>query len=152
MNQCLIFCRTNLDCDNMEKFLTACGGGRWHNVYAVNGPWLLFCGRICGLLSKCMSFLYKDGCIRNMCTDCIDQAWRLGMALANTSHTPACTRPRASQVASFNPDARVAKRIRTPALSSCVSSCTQQQPQCTAIDSTPDHQPGGHATNARAPR
>lgn len=28
MNQCLIFMRTNLDCDNMEKFLTACGGGR----------------------------------------------------------------------------------------------------------------------------
>ena len=28
MNQCLIFCRTNLDCDNLEKFLTAVGGGK----------------------------------------------------------------------------------------------------------------------------
>ena len=28
MDQCLIFCRTRLDCDNLEKFLTAIGGGR----------------------------------------------------------------------------------------------------------------------------
>lgn len=27
MNQCMIFCRTNLDCDNLEKYLTAIGGG-----------------------------------------------------------------------------------------------------------------------------
>ena len=25
---CLIFCRTNLDCDNLEKFLNAKGGGK----------------------------------------------------------------------------------------------------------------------------
>jgi len=28
MDQCLIFCRTRLDCDNLEKFLTAIGGGK----------------------------------------------------------------------------------------------------------------------------
>jgi ATP-dependent RNA helicase DDX1 len=28
MSQCLIFCRTNLDCDNLEKFLIARGGGK----------------------------------------------------------------------------------------------------------------------------
>lgn len=27
MTQCIIFCRTNLDCDNLEKFLIAEGGG-----------------------------------------------------------------------------------------------------------------------------
>ena len=27
MDQCLIFCRTNFDCDNLEAFLNACGGG-----------------------------------------------------------------------------------------------------------------------------
>jgi ATP-dependent RNA helicase DDX1 len=30
MTQCLIFCRTNVDCDNLEAFLTAIGGGtKW---------------------------------------------------------------------------------------------------------------------------
>ncbi len=32
MEQCLIFCRTNFDCDNLEKFLSSLGGGhggRW---------------------------------------------------------------------------------------------------------------------------
>lgn len=32
MEQCLIFCRTNFDCDNLEKFLNSLGGGhggRW---------------------------------------------------------------------------------------------------------------------------
>jgi len=28
MDQCLIFCRTRLDCDNLAKFLTAIGGGK----------------------------------------------------------------------------------------------------------------------------
>nr|CAJ20483.1 ATP-dependent RNA helicase, putative [Toxoplasma gondii RH] len=28
METCLVFCRTNLDCDNLELFLTSCGGGR----------------------------------------------------------------------------------------------------------------------------
>lgn len=26
MDQCLIFCRTNFDCDNLEKFLNSLGG------------------------------------------------------------------------------------------------------------------------------
>lgn len=29
MEQCLIFCRTNLDCDLLEQFLVKIGGGRW---------------------------------------------------------------------------------------------------------------------------
>lgn len=28
MEQCLIFCRTNLDCDLLEQFLIKLGGGR----------------------------------------------------------------------------------------------------------------------------
>ena len=28
MEQCLVFCRTNQDCDNVEAFLNALGGGR----------------------------------------------------------------------------------------------------------------------------
>lgn len=28
MDQCIIFCRTNLDCDNLEAYLTAAGGGQ----------------------------------------------------------------------------------------------------------------------------
>ena len=28
IDQCLIFCRTNYDCDNLEDFLTGLGGGR----------------------------------------------------------------------------------------------------------------------------
>lgn len=28
MTQAIIFCRTNLDCDNLEAFLNAAGGGR----------------------------------------------------------------------------------------------------------------------------
>lgn len=31
MSQCLIFCRTNLDCDNLEKYLNSVGGGRRFN-------------------------------------------------------------------------------------------------------------------------
>ena len=27
MSQCMIFCRTNFDCDNLETFLNECGGG-----------------------------------------------------------------------------------------------------------------------------
>ena len=30
MEQCLVFCRTNFDCDNLEAFFNALGGGqRW---------------------------------------------------------------------------------------------------------------------------
>ena len=28
MDQCLIFCRTNFDCDNLEKFMNGLGGGK----------------------------------------------------------------------------------------------------------------------------
>jgi hypothetical protein len=28
MEQCMIFCRTNLDCDNLEQFLVSLDGGR----------------------------------------------------------------------------------------------------------------------------
>ena len=28
LEQAIIFCRTNVDCDNLEKYLTAAGGGQ----------------------------------------------------------------------------------------------------------------------------
>ncbi|GMH78236.1 hypothetical protein TL16_g12787 [Triparma laevis f. inornata] len=33
MEQVLVFCRTNLDCDNLEKFLNAAGGGDKYGAY-----------------------------------------------------------------------------------------------------------------------
>lgn len=38
MDQALIFCRTNFDCDNVESFLNACGGGRAYRGKAEKGP------------------------------------------------------------------------------------------------------------------
>ncbi len=35
--QCIVFCRTNLDCDNVEKFLVAAGGGRRFAGATVSG-------------------------------------------------------------------------------------------------------------------
>eukprot|EP00753_Platysulcus_tardus_P003106 PLAT12262.2.p1 GENE.PLAT12262.2~~PLAT12262.2.p1 ORF type:complete len:1365 (+),score=723.24 PLAT12262.2:227-4096(+) len=37
MEQCLIFCRTNLDCDNLEKYLVRLGGGRRFTGKAESG-------------------------------------------------------------------------------------------------------------------
>jgi len=37
MDQCLIFCRTNLDCDNLEKYFVELGGGRQFNGKAESG-------------------------------------------------------------------------------------------------------------------
>ena len=37
MDQCLIFCRTNFDCDNLEKFLNECGGGKRFRGALVGG-------------------------------------------------------------------------------------------------------------------
>ena len=37
MSQCLIFCRTNLDCTNLEAFLTHCGGGRKFRANSLGG-------------------------------------------------------------------------------------------------------------------
>ena len=37
MEQCLIFCRTNLDCTNLETFLTHCGGGRKFRADSLGG-------------------------------------------------------------------------------------------------------------------
>eukprot|EP00908_Phaeocystis_cordata_P014187 Transcript_25287.p2 GENE.Transcript_25287~~Transcript_25287.p2 ORF type:complete len:497 (+),score=198.89 Transcript_25287:1190-2680(+) len=37
MTQCLVFCRTNLDCDNMERYLQAMGGGRGFSGKAEKG-------------------------------------------------------------------------------------------------------------------
>ena len=33
MEQVLVFCRTNLDCDNLEKFLAGAGGGDRYGAY-----------------------------------------------------------------------------------------------------------------------
>lgn len=38
MSQCLIFCRTNFDCDNVETFLNQCGGGGKFRGKAESGP------------------------------------------------------------------------------------------------------------------
>ena len=38
MDQALIFCRTNFDCDNVESFLNACGGGRGYRGKSEKGP------------------------------------------------------------------------------------------------------------------
>lgn len=38
MDQALIFCRTNFDCDNVESFLNACGGGRAYRGKSEKGP------------------------------------------------------------------------------------------------------------------
>ena len=37
MDHCLIFCRTNLDCDNLERHLNALGGGRGFRGKAEKG-------------------------------------------------------------------------------------------------------------------
>ena len=37
MTQAIIFCRTNLDCDNLEAFLNAAGGGRAFKGMLVKG-------------------------------------------------------------------------------------------------------------------
>eukprot|EP00941_MAST-03F_sp_MAST-3F-sp1_P001199 g1199.t1 len=37
MAQCLIFCRTNLDCDNLESYLTSVGGGRKFRADSLGG-------------------------------------------------------------------------------------------------------------------
>jgi len=37
MEQCLIFCRTNLDCTNLEAYLIHCGGGRKFNAQSLGG-------------------------------------------------------------------------------------------------------------------
>jgi ATP-dependent RNA helicase DDX1 len=37
MEQCIIFCRTNLDCDNLERHLTSLGGGRGFSGKAEKG-------------------------------------------------------------------------------------------------------------------
>jgi hypothetical protein len=40
MDQCLIFCRTNYDCDNLERFLNSLGelaGQPWHGLHGVPG-------------------------------------------------------------------------------------------------------------------
>jgi ATP-dependent RNA helicase DDX1 len=37
MEQSIIFCRTNLDCDNLERHLTSLGGGRGFGGKAEKG-------------------------------------------------------------------------------------------------------------------
>lgn len=38
MDQCLIFCRTNFDCDNLEKFLNSLGG--FFSFSRLGSPWV----------------------------------------------------------------------------------------------------------------
>ena len=43
MDKALIFCRTKLDCDNLEKYLQERGQGMGHNTAGGGGGGLIFC-------------------------------------------------------------------------------------------------------------
>ncbi|GMH45072.1 hypothetical protein BSKO_13029 [Bryopsis sp. KO-2023] len=75
MEQCLIFCRTNFDCDNLEKFLNEMGGGRAFRGKVESGkenPFscvVLAGGRSMGERRQALQ-AFKDGDVRFLiCTD-----------------------------------------------------------------------------------
>ena len=75
MSQCLIFCRTNLDCDNLEAFLNAAGGGKAYRGKAEKGAENPFsCVVLAGQRSmderRRNLAAFKEGDVRFMvCTD-----------------------------------------------------------------------------------
>ncbi|KAF8820530.1 putative ATP-dependent Rna helicase DDX1 [Cardiosporidium cionae] len=75
MTQCLIFCRTNLDCENLGRFLTALGGGRAFSGKAETGKENPFsCAVLAGMQTQAMREAnlehFKQGDIRFLiCTD-----------------------------------------------------------------------------------
>jgi ATP-dependent RNA helicase DDX1 len=75
MTQCLIFCRTNLDCDNLEAFLNAAGGGRAFRGKAEKGVENKYsCVVLAGMRSmderRRNLAAFKEGDVRFMvCTD-----------------------------------------------------------------------------------
>ena len=75
MDQCLIFCRTNFDCDNLEAFLNACGGGGVFRGKRESGPQHAYS---CAVLGGARSMderrrnlrAFKEGDVRFLiCTD-----------------------------------------------------------------------------------
>ena len=54
MDQCLIFCRTNFDCDNLEKFLNQLGG-----------PWLHLNLSFLLVISWLSASLHNLNCVLN---------------------------------------------------------------------------------------
>ncbi len=75
MSQCMIFCRTNLDCDNLEKFLVASGGGKKFAGRVEKGTENLYsCCVLAGMRSmeerrRNLQY-FKDGDVRFLiCTD-----------------------------------------------------------------------------------
>ena len=75
MTQCLVFCRTNLDCDNLEAYLHAVGGGRGFRGKAEKGVENPFsCVVLAGMRSmderRRNLAAFKEGDVRFMiCTD-----------------------------------------------------------------------------------
>lgn len=75
MSQCLIFCRTNLDCNNLEQFLINHGGGKKFNALAETGKENPFsCCVLAGMRSnnerRQSLEAFKDGRVRFLiCTD-----------------------------------------------------------------------------------
>lgn len=75
MTQCMIFCRTNLDCDNLEKFLVTHGGGQRFNGSLESGPQSKYsCCVLAGMRSmddrRVALQAFKSGVVRFLiCTD-----------------------------------------------------------------------------------
>ena len=75
MVQCLVFCRTNLDCDNLEAFLQSAGGGKGFRGKAKKGVENKFsCVVLAGMRSmeerRRNLAAFKEGGVRFMiCTD-----------------------------------------------------------------------------------
>ena len=51
VSQCLVFCRTNLDCDNLEKFLNMKGGGAFRGKAEKVGDRLFVVVSLYGVIS-----------------------------------------------------------------------------------------------------
>ena len=75
MAQCLVFCRTNLDCDNLERYLNAVGGGKGFSGKAEKGkenPYscVVLAGQRSMEQRRSALRAFKEGDVRFMvCTD-----------------------------------------------------------------------------------
>jgi hypothetical protein len=54
MSQCIIFCRTNLDCDLLESFLVSVGGGQKFRGKTEKGMYVCVCVCVCVCVHVCM--------------------------------------------------------------------------------------------------
>lgn len=75
MSQCMIFCRTNADCDNLETFLCNLGGGRkFHGMVESGKEHAYSCCVLAGMRSmqerRANLEAFKEGSVRFLiCTD-----------------------------------------------------------------------------------